>query len=222
MAFPTTGLLDNFNRATEDPLGNGTWSGPIRATNGQMKVGSGGSANAITRSAGTPGQSYWSVATFGPDSEVYATISTVPGNGDYVYLYARIVNPNTAGLDGYAMVMIKQAGDDIWQIRRIDDSAETVLGANATQELASGESMGFEIIGSTLTAYRKSAGVWSSVLSRTDATYSAAGYIGIGSATTVAIEDDFSGGTVVAAGAAAKPGHGALLSGFRNQVIQRV
>ena len=210
MAFPTTGLLDDFNRVAENPLANGTWSTPIRSGEGTMAVGSGGSANAIIKGSGTTGSSYWSAATFGPDSEVFCLMSAVPGDNDWVQLYARTVDLGLTTLDGYNLTAFKRSGADEWQIRRVDNGTDTVLGATATQEYANGDSIGFEIIGSTLTGYIKTAGVWSAVLSRTDATYSAAGNIGIRSPTTVGVEDDFSGGTVVAAGGATTPMRGLM------------
>ena len=223
MAFPTTGLLDNFNRATEDPLANGTWSGPVISGHGQLKVGSGGSANQAVPSAGGNSSSYWSAATFGPDCEVFTVLSQKPGDGLLIALYARIVNPNVAGAtDGYRLLILTLAAADQWFISRIDNDVATTLGLLATQEIATGDSLGLEIVGSTITAYHKSAGVWSAVFSRTDATYTAAGNIAIFDNATTGLLDDFSGGTIVAAGGAAPPGHGALLSGIRNSVIQRV
>ena len=62
MAFPTTGILDNFNRANENPLGNGTWSGPLFTTDNRDQL----ISNAVTLTSGNCSD-YW-ITTFGPDS----------------------------------------------------------------------------------------------------------------------------------------------------------
>jgi hypothetical protein len=61
------------------------------------------------------------------------------------------------------------------------------------------------MIGSTITIYRKTGGVWSSVKTCTDSTYSSAGKIGLETQGTTARLDNFGGGTVVSNSAPAAP-----------------
>ena len=218
MAFPTTGLLDDFNRAAENPLGNGTWLGPLTSGLVQMSVGSGGSANRAIPASAAQGNSYWSAATFGPDMEVYGEAPAIGGAGEFIDLYLRQVDMGLSTRDGYRLAVVFSSS---WSLRRVDNNADTVI-ATATQLFSTGDSLGFEVIGSALKGYLKTAGVWSLIISATDATYNSASTIGFGSKSQNSHWDNFSGGTVVAAAAAARPGHGMLLSGYRNQVIQRV
>jgi hypothetical protein len=199
--FPTTGLLDDANRADDatPPPGAG-WGGMLYSAGGQFQV----LTNQFAPLGGGTSTDYWGTL-FGTDQEAFvdiATKSTVNGSATFVDL--RVVAPGTSAWDGYEIETIVVAGADECRIYRVDNEAWTQLGAMVNQEFASGESLGGEAIGSALTLYRKSAGSWASVLSRTDATYApASSYIGMGSyeaSTTEFRLDNFSGGTVVAAG----------------------
>ena len=192
--FPTTGILDNFNRADEDPLANGNWSGPLFSGGGQMRI----VTNHAETAAGGFGRSYWSAANFGSDCEAYIdTTTATPAAGEQLGLFARIANAGTTTVDCYDCFHLVTGS--IVVIERIDDGAETQLGASISNTLSSGEGLGLEIIGSTITAYKKSGGSWSSLGSRTDSTYSAAGRIALGSHGDNAEPDDFGGGTIPAA-----------------------
>ncbi len=197
MAFPTTAVLDNFNR-TENPLSDGgkwtggTWgSTGVLATNGTQVYYTGTSSNP---------QYYRNDQTYGPDCEVYCTVAVKPGsNSGFGWLHARIQQVGSAAADGYVIRIVEVvAGTDTVEIYRLDNGSFTLLGSAFSQELAAGDSVGFEAVGSTLSVYYKaSAGSWTSLGSRTDTTYASAGYIGIGGATNTAFRlDDFGGGTV--------------------------
>ena len=199
-AFPTTSVLDNFNRADENPLGNGNWSNPWYAGLNNLKI----LTNEVTSTGSGFGSAWWSASTFGPDSECFATIAGQPTLNQAFNVIVRSVNNNTASLDGYQAHFETGAVDDTVQIQRIDDTATTTLGATITQGFINGDAIGVEIIGSTLRAYRKpSGGSWAQIgTDRTDATYSAAGNIALGIGDNISGKaDDFGGGTVIAGGA---------------------
>lgn len=184
----STSILDDFNRANAATLG-ANWG---LLTN----FGIGGSDLAIVSNQAASNGSiyismYWSAATFGPDCEVYLTLSTVSAN---VALYARTKDPGTSTFDGYMLNVDRGAGE--FSIRRVDNGAETVLGAAVSQAVANGDKILLECIGTTLTGYVDTGGGWVEVLSRTDATYGAAGGLGFyGDADTTWRYDDFGGGT---------------------------
>jgi hypothetical protein len=200
MAFPTTSVLDNFNRATlgtnwtNDPFHGGATAFPIQ---GSVAVGGTGYS-----------EEWWNVATYGPDCECYVTISTNPtsgtsGQGFWVTARAQQESSAASTGDGYQAFVSKLAGTDKVQLIRIDNTVGTVLTPDTlTQEFADGESLGLEIIGSTLTAYRKSGGTWTSIGNRSDATYGSAGHLSFGWSDSGAFPgrfDDFGGGTVTSA-----------------------
>lgn len=188
MAFPTTGLLDSFTRADENPLsGGGNWDGPMYSGGSELLV----TSNQIGQ-AGSFANSWWAASTFGPDCEAYMVMSTVSSGGGQMVLFVRVQSPGTTGIDGYELFDVSGTT----RFFRIDNEAETQLGADITHSFSNGDSLGFEAIGSTLTAYDKSAGTWSSYGSRTDATYGSAGSIGAGINSSGPRGDDFSGGTI--------------------------
>ncbi len=186
MAFPTSAVLDTFNRANESPA-TGWTDGPDGGTYGNIQVVSNQGASVTTDA-----WSYWSASTPGPDCEVYGTYAAISAA---LELYCRMGPIGAASVDGYVVV------SDATNIRmmRMDNSVNTILGANIAQALSAGDSFGMDIIGSTLNAYYKaSAGSWgTSIGNRSDATYSSAGRLGVYMPNTTQRLDDFGGGDYV-------------------------
>lgn len=205
-AFPTTSVLDNFNRADTGPPPSANWS--------QSWLGNG--FKVVTNQAapnvdGSNNGNFWNVSTFGPDSEVWWTVASIPSTSwfRYLELQLRLANPTSAtAVDGYAYSIEPNGAGVPNQNRkwRIDNGAYTQLGATVTQQYGAGDKMGLEMIGSSLQMYRQpSGGSWAALgTASTDTAYSAAGYIGIASNSTVLRIDDFGGGTVVIAGGGAQ------------------
>jgi hypothetical protein len=197
MAFPTTGVIDSFNRSDEDPLSDGgKWSiGPddFGGTNNLRVVG-----NECWHGGATSSNGYRNDQDYGPGCEVYCTITNIPATA--VLLYARCVNIGAGTTDGYA-VYFNFSGTDDALICRVDNDSLVGLGAAITPPApyANGDKLGLECIGSTIAAYVFQSGSWTQLGTRTDGTYTAAGKIGVrlsdaGANTRI---DDFGGGTVV-------------------------
>lgn len=192
MAFPTTGILDSFDRANEGPPPSANWTTGVRGTTSGLQVVS----NACVQTVAdfNTADAWWNVGTFGPDSEVYVTYTTVQSGPD-ARLYLRLQQPGSSStVDGYLCL----ATDTSLSTYRLDNGAFTQLGATETITLASGDSLGIEGVGSTITPYQKTGGVWSAITTRTDATYGA-GYIGMALSGTGWVVDGFGGGAVVTA-----------------------
>ena len=197
-SFPTTGILDNFNRANEGPPPSANWTGPVQTGEEGLRV----TSNECDQPAGgTAGSGVW-VGTFGPGSECFSTIAAVPTtNGNGQAHFVRVVDPNTAGVDGYLPAYINLGGGIYrdYYTYRLDNNAYTQLGVTVTgTTLGVGDDIGGAIIGSTLRTYRRvGVGLWTEEdsTSRTDSTYTAAGRIGMRLDNTC-IADDFGGGTV--------------------------
>lgn len=192
-SFPTQGILDTFTRANENPLSDGgKWTCPYLSPL-SLQIVSNQAVGQTTSDSGC----FWNNATFGPETEAYVTVATLPPSGASVLLTAR---QDTGSVNGYAVFMCISGSCDFgvgWTIVRIDAGGPTVLATNAGV-ISAGDSIGMLIKGSTITAFKKSGGVWSSVFSTTDSTYSAAGNIGVnvesGGGTTAALTN-FGGGT---------------------------
>jgi hypothetical protein len=201
MAFPTTTVIDNFNRVNEDPVSDGgKWSiGPdefggtnnLRVANDELHM----------STTTTPSNGYRNDQDYGPDTEVYATIAILPATA--CVLYARLVNIGAGTTDGYACYFDFDAADSAL-ICRVDNDSLVGLGASITPpaEYSVGDKIGLECIGSTIAAYVYQSGSWAQLGTRTDGTYTAAGKIGIRIADggLNGAVDDFGGGTVVGGG----------------------
>ena len=172
MAFPTTPILDSGVGADASPATgwtdnvDGTSYGGIRRTSNTLGSISGDSWD------------YWSANTsIGPNVEVYATFPAIDTSQSAI-LYARMASLGSGSVDGYHVQVIP--GLSRIQVRRVDNNAETVLGSNITQAFAAGDSLGMAITGSTIEVwYKAAAGSWTSLGTRTDATYSAAGGLAV-------------------------------------------
>lgn len=188
MAFPVSGILDDFNRA-DGPIG-ANWTSPATAEDTLTPTISSNQAAFPDLSNG----GYWNVSTFGPDCEVYSSVPTEGGN---IVHYLRITSPG-ALCDGYRLLW--NTAFQRLQYFRWDNGVATQLGANDDTVVGpvSGNSVGADMVGSTLTAYINQ-GSWAAYASRTDSTYSAAGYIGLFGNNATVRRDDFGGGTVVVA-----------------------
>jgi hypothetical protein len=197
VADPTTGILDAFGDVSQPrnlSVWNANWSsGGLFA--GEWQTNATGAS-----STGTNSGDGWDIS-YGPDSEIYCTLSAKPTDGQYIALYLRCTDfSGGASQDGYEMELDPVAGTDTITVYRIDNGVFTAVTPNpiASQEFSVGDGFFYEIIGSTHKAYRRSAGVWSQIGSNlTEATYPAAGLIGLQGSGQI---DDFGGGTVVVGG----------------------
>ncbi len=104
-------------------------------------------SEALDPSASSFAWDFWAALQFGPDSEAYATITTL--STDAIRMCARMTNPTTSQRSGYCV----QATGNTWSIRRIDNGTATQLGAVATQTVAAGSRFGITVVGTTITAW---------------------------------------------------------------------
>ncbi len=191
--FPTTGLLDDFNRTDEGPPPSADWANDCQNddSNGCNVFG-----NELVRDAGG-GTARWTDSTFGPDTEVFVTISSIPGTFAKVKLYARIDGSQNNSY--YLQVENKNASQGHlffykWTSGTTRTEISSLLNNNSVHH-DEGDIWGFEVIGSTLTAYKDAGSGFVQIHQTTDTDITAAGNICL-SPITVEL-DDFSGGTVV-------------------------
>lgn len=192
MAFPEQGILDGFTGVDQTPITT-NWTCPLFAASGLMKR-----ISNTLRGQGLNSNGYWNAGNVGPDCECYLTIVTPGLNNEELSLVARIVSEGTSNIDGYLVRLITQSpGNDIVRIRSLTNDVTTGLGADIlTEDFQAGDGFGISVVGTTITAYRRIGGVWSSIGSRTDATYAGAGKIGVAIQGTTFVLDDFGGGTI--------------------------
>jgi hypothetical protein len=186
MAFPVNGVLDQFNRA-DGGLGSAWTANLFGSETGTLAIAS----NAATGPSADVGRSWWNASvTSSADCEVFIDLPTV----DTTRVFSRIINPGSGSASGYAASF---GFSGVLQYHRIDNAVRTVLGANEAWDATAGDSVGLDVTGSTLTAEQKVGGTWSSVSSRSDATYTAAGVIALELTDVIVSADSFGGGPFV-------------------------
>lgn len=193
MAFPTTPVLDTFtgNNGDDLPVYSASWSAITGTSNLEIQN------NSTTGTVSVCGNS-WNVQNFGPNSEVYFTVSTKPGTGAVAIGFLRgQATGDLTTIDEYEILVVTQAGTDLIQIRRTDNGVATVLGGNISQEVTDGDGLGLAAFGSNLQAYYRTGGVWSELsTARADTTYILSGRIGLIVNDTTQRLDDFGGGEI--------------------------
>lgn len=202
MPFPTTPVLDNFNRANEGPPPSASWSSDDISTalGSQLEVVSSAYCTSIVDNTWRGGA--WGTQ-FGPNCEVYMTMQQWPANNYRSVFWLRLQNIGTNTPDGYNIQFRRLDGNpgfDV-QVYRSDDGVQTLIGAtysNFDGVVSGGSKIGANMIDDTIDVYFNSSGSWSSLITRTDATYNVAGYIGISTQDSfTTIWDDFGGGTII-------------------------
>ena len=176
---PTNNILDNFNRANSTTTLGSNWTAL------KLYAGTGTNLGISSNQAYNPAAQfarylamYYNAATYGPDCEVYFTISvrSSTSDEDCPALHARITSPGSS-FNGY--IFGAKYSDNTVHIERADAGVTTVLGAHVSATLVSGDKLWFRLNGSTLEGWVYHSGAWSLVISRTDTTYNTAGYFGL-------------------------------------------
>jgi len=193
MPSPVTGVLDNFNRAdtaTNPPSSSwstGVFGGTLRGHRvvsnqcAEYNVGAGDY------------YSWWNVQTFGPDCEAYLTVATKPALFGYVGVGVRATTPGVNTCDGYEIEWRTLSGTDEMYLYRVDNRVYTLLGSAVAREITDGDQLHLRASGTTLEINVNG----SSVATRTDSTYTTAGYLYVYTKDTTVRFDDFGGGNLV-------------------------
>src|SRR5262245_6888905 len=127
MAFPTTGILDDFARADENPLtgpasGGGTWTSPPWAGAENLKLFTGLCYPDIANPASIFGNSAVYSTTFGPDVEVYVSLQAAQADfaAGITYLGARLTTIGASTTNGYVLHCPRfRSGTDEWRFFKI-------------------------------------------------------------------------------------------------------
>jgi hypothetical protein len=199
VSFPTTSVLDNFNRADEDPLG-GIWSENLSGGSSSCRI----LSNVAVKQAAPAGDGCYVTSNFSsPDQEVYGTLpnatshTTTSGSNIVFCLQGGV---GTSSVDGYALQAKKvDAGTDTVNLARITNAAYTQLGASVNQEVTNGNKVGAERKGSSINFWYDGGSGWTQLFTRTDTTYNCSNStIGMHLFSTTYQVDDFGGGDIVA------------------------
>lgn len=203
MAFPTTSVLDDFNRAN-GVLGSNWSDNPSNDGSDDFTIISNAAQTAVASLSGNA--AWWTPRTFGPDQEAWVDIPTGPSGLFEVFLYLRLTSPSasTSVLDGYKVFITGTAAGASYSVDlsvfRIDNGTDTEISTTQTGlTFTAGNGFGASIVGDTIQAYSGTGTSWSTFGStRTDSTYSGRGFIGMAlyEDTRTATFNNFGGGTI--------------------------
>lgn len=198
-AFPTNAVLDTFAGCTDTTTPpNSNWTNTVifGATSSTVDC----EDLAITSTGGaTAGDAYWNVSQFGPNQEMYATLTAGIASTLGAYLCTRLHNIGANTTDGYC-VLIDNAVDTIY-INRVDDGVASAALDSTAQTITGGDSFGISAIGSRICSwYKTAAGSWTEIDCVTDTTYAPAlsnlGVVMYGTSASVGQLDNIGGGLV--------------------------
>ena len=183
----STPILDNFNRANENPLsGGGNWSG---LSSGGVQL----LNNAVASNGTGTSTSGWK-ATYTGDVEARTTVLISPDNAG-VMTHASL---NGAGqLSGYLWQWQGANSPATFALYREDANVFTQLATFNGFLLSSGDQLALQVIGDSVQGWVYHLGSWQQVASATDTTYRT-GKLGLRLRGTTPIADDFGGGQVQA------------------------
>src|SRR5262249_40609342 len=138
--------LDNFDRVNQGPPPSASWSALGSAAGGLKVVSNQCIGNSTVNYYGN----YYNAATYGPDTEVYAT-SVNMGTGDCdAELEGRLTNPgNGATVAGYNVDL--WPGGGVIVVAKISGGVYTQIGASFSHTYTVGEKFGMTITGSATT-----------------------------------------------------------------------
>ena len=190
MSFPENSVLDAFNRANQNLDVSANWSLDVWNTSGAggLQI----SSQEVTNSIEEASTGWWDATSFSANQEVFATLNTLPSDGQAVWLYARVSNPGEEEVEGYAAKFLYSSeGSTVGFYRVVGGGGVTQIDSStAVSQLSGGEQLGLRVYGSELCAFidgDKQATV-------TDTNFTRAGYIGFAIDDNTAAMDDFGGG----------------------------
>lgn len=201
----TTPVIDDFDRANEDPIVG--WTTGITGDATSPCIVSG---NVLIRgAAGSNNSCYINAGPYTADHEIYATFPNANNHatGGQTRLYFCLVGGiGTAAVDGYALEFHKQAGTDHVEIARMDNGDMVTpleISSRVNLEVVSGDRLGVvRMANGDMKVYHSTGvGAWTLILEDNDTTYNCTNSrIGVHvSGNTFQIED-FGGGSVVMGG----------------------
>jgi hypothetical protein len=195
LGMPATPLLDDFNRPDNAGPPSASWS-PLAIVNNPVGNNLRIVGQQVAAMTGATGD-FWNAQQFGPDSEVWVTVTVKPTvDTDMVSLALRLSNPTLSTGQGYQAYFYNRSGLDEYRLYKRVAGSAVQLAFVAGPELQVGDRLLFRAVGTNLELWQGRGGSWTKLLSATDSTYTGAGYLGLSGKNTVVRLDNFGGGTL--------------------------
>lgn len=181
MAFPEAQLIDDFNRADENPPPTG-WAGAYSPDYGAVagwKL-AGNKAVANDPNADLLEYCYWTARQYSGDVEVYLDIAQTWTGGSNLEIGIHVSNPTASNHSGYNVVL-DATGGQLYRLRcyRVDAGVNTQLGSTISRLGFTPQKFGVRREGSTIYVYTDEGSGWVLRGSFSDSTYNS-GYVQIG------------------------------------------
>lgn len=191
-SFPTTPLLDSFDRA--DGVLGGNWSSPALGDSFSPTI----ETNLLRFPGGGQASACWNGNVFA-DGEVYITIPTLSAIGDHVRLIGRCDVGSLGDQQSYRALWVQSSGDIFLAKFNGGTQRADVFSGSGVQAVSAGDSIGMSMAGGLITLWYKAAAsaAFSSVISGYDDSALSGGYIGVGAGYGITIEprlNNFGGG----------------------------
>lgn len=194
-SYPTTILLDDFNRANESPLSAaGMWTASVDGTAAPNL-----DTNAVVGPTNGTFYTMRTDASYNADQEAYMSIPILPpATGRLCSLFLRLqaANIGTSTFTGYQFQCQESSGSFACRIYYQSAGSATQI-VITTISLAAGDKIGAQAQGSKLRFLKYSSGSWRVFLQATHASISTGGFVGFCVQGNVVKIDDFSGGNLV-------------------------
>jgi hypothetical protein len=192
--YPTTVLLDDFNRANESPLSSaGMWTASVDGSAAPNL-----DTNAVVGPVSGTFYTMRTDAAYNADQEAYMSIPTLPTLGRLCSLFMRLqaANIGTSTFTGYQFQCQESSGSFSCRIYYQSAGSATQL-VITTISLTAGDKIGAQVQGSKLRFLKYSSGSWRVFLQATHASISSGGFVGFCVQGNVVRIDDFSGGNLI-------------------------
>lgn len=192
MAYPTTPVIDDFNRANGG-LG-ASWSGRINSGDNDPTI--------VSNVLDVPNASAVWAASFSNDQEAYLTVTALGGAADVAEVWCRITGEATTSPNGYvARTTFNGVGSINMELYKVTAATPVQLSTTFTGAFVVGNKFGIEAIGTQISFYQFSGGSWAQRVTATDATWASGkiGFFGTQNAANTHM-DDFGGGSAITAG----------------------
>mgnify|MGYP001564182876 CR=1 FL=1 len=146
------------------------------------------------------GHSHLDNRAFGPNQEFQVTLQGIPTGANFVFLFARVRNAPTTGLNAYWFGYLANSGTPQWTLGRIinNDSPTGITSNVAAGTVAVGDKMRLRCWADDITGWCFRGGVWELVISASSQLVQGGGTFDLEFAgnDTVAKVNDVRGGTI--------------------------
>jgi hypothetical protein len=153
MGSTYSAIKDGFNRTDEGPPPSSDWWTPAGVTG--LKVVS----NELAANDNSICAAVWNADSFNANCEASILIPTLPGTGAGVSVAIRVLDV-FAGIKGYTLNLVVNAGNDDFRFRRVDSGVAITLKTVSTLNFSNGYGLLLRMIGDVMYGFYYNGSRW--------------------------------------------------------------